>query len=88
MKDDVLKDALKKLEAMRDGFDPADTESRGRLTEMIEHINAGLKEPGGRTENRRLIDRLKEKIVHFEAKHPRITEVVNEIEIKLMSLGI
>lgn len=88
MDKNVLEEAIKRLEEMRDGFDSGDTESRDKLDQMIAHIKASQDQPASTEKYETLIAKLKQTVLNFESKHPVLTRFIEDLKLKLMNLGL
>jgi len=88
MAEKELKEALGKLIEELQTIDQNDTESREMLKQLVESIELKLNEPGNKEHHDQLLGKLKEKTVHFEAKHPLIGRTLEEIVAILVRLGI
>jgi predicted transcriptional regulator len=80
--------ALDRLKKAIGRLDKADEESRKRLSRLINDINRKLDRPEDSEHDNRLLEQLKDAVVHFKVKHPVITETINEIKIALYSIGL
>jgi len=88
MAEKELKEALDKLVEELQTIDQNDTESREMLKQLVESIELKLSEPENKEHHDQLLDKLKEKTAHLEAKHPLISRTLEEIVAILVRLGI
>jgi len=88
MAEKELKEALDKLVEELQKIDQSDSESREWLTQLVNSIELKLSAPEDKERHAGLIDKLKEKTAHFEAKHPVIGRTLEEIVAILVRLGI
>jgi len=88
MKHDKLKEKLSRLEKSMKDIDKTDVESKNRLSKIIKQIQLKLKDQSDVTVHYDTLSQLENAIVHFEVKHPAVTEILNEITTILVSLGI
>ena len=88
MPEKELKEALDKLIKELETIDQNDSESREVLKQLVESIELKLNEPQNKEHDHQLLDNLKKKALHFEAKHPIIGGVLEEIIAILVRLGI
>jgi len=87
MKYEKLNDALARLEKSLREIDESDTESRDKLTHLIAETRQLIREPGD-DRRRGLSEQVRSAVVHFETRHPIITDTLEEITRILVSLGI
>ena len=64
-----------------------DTESRKRLNNLINEVEAKLENPDP-DEVDGLMKNLKDAIAHFETEYPRATAILNDIMVTLSNMGI
>ena len=88
MAEKELKEALDKLVEELRVIDQNDTESREMLKQLVESIELKLNEPENKEHHDQLLDKLKGRTMHFEAKHPLISRTLEEIVAILVRLGI
>ncbi len=89
MKHDKLKEKLSRLEKSMEGIDKTDEESRNKLLQIIDRIRLELNDQSDPKVPQHTLDQeVKSAVIHFEVKHPAITEILNEITTILVSLGI
>jgi hypothetical protein len=83
-----LIEALNRLRKALGDLDKKDKKSREKLSLLIDDINRNLASPESSKQDRRLLVQLKDAVVHFEVKHPVITEAINDIKMALYSIGL
>lgn len=83
-----LKEALLRLKEALNDMDPGDTESRDLLLELSEAIEGKLTKPQEPGKHVKLQEKLKEQAVYFKARHPLISNTLDEIADVLTHLGI
>ena len=88
MTNNKLIEALDRLRKAMGDLDKRDEESRKRLSQLIDDINRKLASPENSEHDSRLLEQLKDAVVHFKVKHPLITETINEIKMALYSIGL
>ncbi|HSC63830.1 MAG TPA: DUF4404 family protein [Caldimonas sp.] len=89
MTDDRQLDQL--LTALRremSALDVGDQETRQRLDRLIVDIETRVKDPSPAAADAGLAGQLKASILKFEASHPRLAGVVNDVVDKLSAMGI
>jgi predicted transcriptional regulator len=88
MTNNELIQALDRLQKAMRNLDKTDEESRKRLSQLINDINRKLASPENLEHDNRLLEQLKDAVVHFKVKHPVITETIDEIKMALYSIGL
>jgi len=84
-----LDDSLGKLRSEIQALDIGDQEARLRLEKLIGDIEQTLENPQrAAADDTPLGEQLKTSILAFEATHPRIATVMNEVMEKLSHMGI
>ena len=83
-----LSEALETLRAEIDALDENDSESRAKLEQLLMDLEERLKQPRDTGNDNDLADQLKESMLHFETSHPALTGILNDIMIKLSSIGV
>ena len=83
-----LDESLNDLRAEIRALDIGDDEARRRLEKLIQDIEQALENPEGTAADETLGEQLKTSILAFEASHPRIAAVMNEVMEKLSHMGI
>ena len=89
MTDDPQLDQL--LTALRremSALDVGDQDTRQRLDRLIVDIETRVKDPSPVAAEAGLGGQLKASILKFEASHPRLAGVVNDVVDKLSAMGI
>ena len=83
-----LEGALHRLRAEIEALPLHDDETRQRLETLIGDIESTLDDPQTLGADQSLGDRLKASIVGFEASHPRLATLLNDVVEKLGNIGI
>lgn len=83
-----LDGALNKLRSEIEALDIGDDEARQRLDKLIRDIETTLEYPGRVGGDEPLVAQLKTSIFKFEASHPRLAAVMNEVLERLGNMGI
>ena len=84
-----LEESLQRLRAEIHSLDLGDEASRQRLERLVREIEQALADPAERkAASGSLGDQLKDSVLSFEASHPRLAGVMNEVVEKLSHMGI
>jgi Domain of unknown function (DUF4404) len=83
-----LDDSLGRLRSEIAALDIGDQQARLRLEKLIRDIEQKLENPKAAPTDAPLGEQLKTSILAFEASHPRIAGVMNEVMEKLSLMGI
>ena len=83
-----LDDSLNNLRAEIQALDIGDEAARQRLERLVREIEQTLANPDDQPADGTLADQLKASILSFEASHPRLAGVMNEVVEKLSHMGI
>ena len=83
-----LEVALHRLRAEIDALPLHDDETRQRLETLIGDIESSVDDPQTLGADPSVGDRLKASIVGFEASHPRLATLLNDVVEKLGNIGI
>ena len=83
-----LEESLNALRAEIRALGTADEATRQRLDGLVREIEQTLANPGEQAADGSLGDQLKASILSFEASHPRLAGVMNEVVEKLGHMGI
>ena len=83
-----LDDLLSTLRREMSALDIGDEDARQRLDKLILDIEARTKDPSSAAADDGLRGQLKASILKFEASHPRLAGVVNDVVDKLSAMGI
>ena len=84
-----LEESLNRLRAEIQALDIGDETKRLRLERLVHEIEQTLARPAHtRTAAGGLGDQLKASVLSFEASHPRLASVMNEVVEKLGHMGI
>jgi hypothetical protein len=83
-----LEESLNRLRSEIAALDGRDEAARQRLDRLLHDIEATLenRKYGGVDET--LGEQLKASILNFEASHPRLAAVMNDVMVKLGAMGI
>lgn len=88
MKTEQLNEALGKLRAQIEMLDSRDEVSKQKLQSLILELERKLENPEDQQTHKDLAGRLDEALLHFEVSHPTLTAILNDVIIKLESMGI
>ena len=83
-----LEDSLHSLRAEIQALDIGDEATRQRLERLVREIEQTLANPDDKAADGTLGDQLKASILSFEASHPRLAGVMNDVAEKLSHIGI
>jgi hypothetical protein len=83
-----LDELLSTLRREMNALDIGDQDARQRLDKLILDIETRIKDPKGATVDAGLSGQLKASILKFEASHPRLAGVINDVVDKLSAMGI
>ncbi len=83
-----LEDSLNRLRSEVAALDVGDEEARLQLAQLVHDIEMTLANPQLASNDVNLGDRLKASILRFEASHPRLATVMNQITEQLGNMGI
>ena len=68
--------------------DAGDRESLARLQQLTDQVQRELDEQNAVGDPAGLVDELEEAITGFEARHPNLTAIVNNMLVALGSMGV
>jgi len=83
-----LEDSLNHLRAEIRALDLGDEAARQRLEGLVKEIEQTLADPDDKAAAGSLGDQLKASVLSFEASHPRLAVVMNDVVEKLSHMGI
>ena len=83
-----LEESLNNLRTEIRSLDIGDEAARQRLDRLVREIEQTLANPDDPAIDGTLGDQLKASILSFEASHPRLAGVMNEVMEKLSHMGI
>jgi hypothetical protein len=84
-----LEESLHRMRAEIRSLDLGDEAARQRLEGLVREIEQTLGDPAERNARAgSLGDQLKASVLSFEASHPRLASVMNEVVEKLSTMGI
>ncbi len=83
-----LDESLSTLRSEMHGLDIGDDDARRRLDSLLADIESRTGQPGGAVPDDRLAEGLKASILSFEASHPRVAVLMNDVLEKLSAMGI
>ena len=83
-----LDDALGSLRSEIQALDIGDEETRRRLDSLVADIGSSIERPNGAVADETLAERLKSSILNFEASHPRLAVLMNDVLEKLSTMGV
>jgi hypothetical protein len=81
-------DSLGRLRTEIAGLDGTDAKARQRLEALVQEVEQRMADPKRASPDGSLGERLKTSTLDFEASHPRISALVNEVLEMLSSMGI
>lgn len=80
--------SMSDLRSQIDALHPDDEQSRQRLSELVARIEARLATTGELSAQEDLGENVNASVLHFEATHPRIAAILNQLAEKLGTMGI
>ena len=83
-----LDELLKTLRSEIDALDIGDDDARRRLDALVLDIESRSGQPGATGADEKLTGQLKASILKFEASHPRLAALMNDVVEKLSAMGI
>ena len=83
-----LDESLSTLRSEIHGLDIGDEDARRQLDSLLVDIESRTGQPGGAVPDGRLTEGLKASILSFEASHPRVAVLMNDVLEKLSAMGI
>ena len=86
--DEDLKKLKKDFDAEISKIEGLDDISREKLDKLVSHVETKLQKPHDPAHHDRLIGHLEDSIHYFEASHPDLTLVMNNMLRLLSNLGI
>jgi hypothetical protein len=81
-----LVESLARLRSEIDALGMDDEDARRRLQRLVADVERSLAEPGPASGG--LVGQLRNSVLRFEASHPRIAAVMNEVVEQLGNMGI
>lgn len=90
MTEQQINNALEELRREIERLDLSDTETKERLTGLVESIEQRMAAAPGVVEEDQpdLLNEMNDAVTQFEVEHPRITGILNDIMMALSSSGI
>lgn len=85
---DEWQKSLASLRAEAETLDPDSARDRQRLDRLAADIEHHLENPGDAEHKTTVLEGLSSAVEHFEAEHPRLTVALNQLMMKLSSMGI
>jgi len=85
---DELKKTLQSLRTEIEKLGEGEQESKKRLEQLVKDIETKIKSPEDIDQHSNLVHEVKDSVAYFEVNHPKITEFLNDIMIKLSNMGI
>jgi len=67
---------------------PGDKESLAQLEQLVETVHREIEEERAVGDPAGLVEELEESLTGFEARHPNLTAIVNNILVTLGSMGV
>ena len=83
-----LDELLSALRREMNALDAGDQDARQRLDRLIVDIEMRVKNPDAAAADEGLGGQLKASVLKFEASHPRLAGVINDVVDKLAAMGI
>ena len=83
-----LKETLQRLRAEIKNLETEEKESKERLDKLVADIEMKIDRPDDRDHHSNLVEDLRGSVAHFEASHPTVTGVLNDIMMALSNMGI
>ena len=83
-----LTEQLKDLQDELTGLLAAEQHTRDQIDEILEQINTELAAQKNDTKDSTQLHHFSERLRHFEAKHPELTDSINRVLVTLGNLGI
>jgi len=83
-----LDELLSTLRSEIHSLDTGDEEARRRLDVLVLDIGTRVKNPNGGVADEKLTGQVRASILNFEASHPRIAGLMNDVLEKLSAMGI
>lgn len=80
--------SLSSLRAEIDALEMGDEDARRRLESLVLDLEMSVQDPGRSAPDEALTGGLKASIVSFEASHPRLAGLMNDVLEKLSAMGI
>ena len=89
MSPEQLESLILRLREEIAGLETVDSDNRDTLNQLLQQIEISLSlDSDSQSSNADLKNTLSETITQFEASHPRITAIINDILLTLSHLGI
>ncbi|HID49437.1 MAG TPA: DUF4404 family protein [Chromatiales bacterium] len=88
MKTKEISQTLEQLRRQIAALDTGDVVTRQRLESLILELEKKLASPEDAQVHKDLATRLDEAVLQFEVSHPRLAAIVNDLIIKLESMGV
>ena len=83
-----LTETLQRLRVEIENLDIEDNDSKERLDKLVADIEMKMNRPDDRGHHTNLVEDLTGSVEHFEASHPRVTGILNDIMMALSNMGI
>lgn len=83
-----LDELLTTLRREMDALDAGDADARERLRELIADLETRADDPDRTAADAGVGAQLKASVLKFEASHPRLAGVINDVVDKLSAMGI
>ena len=83
-----LDESLHRLRSEIEALGSQDAEARQRLGRLLRDIETTLENPQHRDADETLGEQLRASILNFEASHPRLDSLMNDVMEKLGAMGI
>ena len=83
-----LEESMSDLRTQIAALHPDDEETRNHLSGLISHLDRRLATSGDPSTGDDLGENLNASVLRFEASHPRISTILNQLAEKLGTMGI
>ena len=83
-----LEKSLKNLLLEIKSIDVGDQEAKQKLQTLVQNIEKMLEQPKDNADHAKVGERWRATIIGFEASHPRLAGVMNEVVAELSNMGI
>ena len=88
MSEQDLYEALERLHAEIERLGEKDAVLKQRLNELIVDVEKQIQGEVDEEQAAGLIDKLQQQVEQFEAQHPQVTGILNQIMLTLSNMGI
>ena len=88
MNEEELRQTLAKLQLELLNLGPQEAETQERIDSLLENLSDPDKLPETEEDQASLQELLEDSVTHFEASHPTLTALMNQVMSLLHSIGI